>query len=82
MCVIGVYNPLENIKKGERVLHIAVKFTLNKSYGTDNLGFSLISQNLATNDEIDYAADSLIKDIEKARKKAKKILESETKARR
>jgi hypothetical protein len=73
---IGVLNPFKNWKKGDLPCDPTITLVLNE-YGTQKDGLITISSSLATDSEIDFAADLLLKDIESARKHAKKILRAQ-----
>ena len=68
----GVRGVLDKWKKGDLPGNEMVNITLDE-YSTDGGVISLTAQ-LATDGEIDYAVDQIIKDLEKTRKKAKEKL--------
>lgn len=65
--VIGI---LDNWKKGDLPGNQMVNIILN-DYATIHNGNISLTAELASDDEIDYAVDKLIKDLEQVRKKAK-----------
>jgi hypothetical protein len=73
---VGVLNPFRNWKKGDFPCDPTITFVLNE-VGTRIDGLITISSSLASDSEIDFAADQLLKDIESARKHAKKILKAQ-----
>lgn len=66
----GVVGIMDGWKKGDLPRGQMVNVVLN-SYGTLNDGSVAITAELASDQEVDYAIDQLIKDLEVARKKAK-----------
>ena len=69
----GVYNPLREWKKGDLPCNAMVNIAVQE-YSTMKDREILVSANLMTDEEIDYAVDGLIQDLEKARKEAKRTL--------
>jgi hypothetical protein len=65
--VIGI---LDGWKKGDMPSNQMVNIVLN-GCPTIQDGFVAVTAQLATDNEVDYAVDNLIKDLEAARKKAK-----------
>ncbi len=71
-----ILNPFQKWKKGDLPCDPTVSIAL-KQWGTSKDGNIIISASLATDSEIDYAVDQLKKDLELARKNAKRILKSQ-----
>lgn len=65
--VVGI---MDGWKKGDLPGNQMVNIVLS-SYGTLNNGLVAVTAQLASEQEVDYAVDQLIKDLEIARKKAK-----------
>ena len=66
----GVVGIMDGYKKGDFPGNQMVNIVLN-SYGNLNDGSVAITAQLASDQEVDYAVDQLIKDLEVTRKKAK-----------
>ena len=71
----GVFNPFQKWKKSDLPFDPTVTVALNQ-WGT-NHGVVTISASLASDTEIDFAIDQLKKDLESARKEAKRVLKSQ-----
>lgn len=70
---IVIHSPLRKWKKGQ----MPISPFINLSVGSDGISRDhdiLISSQLATDQEIDYAVNNLIKELEKLRNEAKKEL--------
>lgn len=66
----GVIGDLDNWKVGDMPGNQMVYIVLNE-YFTTHTGYVTVTAKLATEAEVDFAIDHLIKDLETARKKAK-----------
>ena len=66
----GVVGVLDGWKKGDLPGNQMVNIVLN-SYSTLNDGIIAITAQLASDSEVDYEIDSLIRDLEQVRKTAK-----------
>lgn len=73
----GVYNPFGKWKKGDDPCDPTVALKLKEPIFTVSDGSITISALLATSSEIDFAVDQLQKDLEAARKEAKRILKAQ-----
>jgi hypothetical protein len=71
----GVVGIMDGWKKGDLPGNQMVNIVLN-SYGTLNDGSLALTAQLASDQEVDYAVDQLIKDLEVARKKAKEKIKN------
>ena len=71
----GVFNPFQKWKKGDLPCDPTVTIALNQ-WGTND-GVVTISESLASDTEIDFAIDQLKKNLESARKEAKRVLKSQ-----
>lgn len=65
--VIGI---MDNWKKGDLPGNQMVNIVLSEHFQLDN-GFITLTAQLASDNEVDYAVDHLIKELEVVRKKAK-----------
>lgn len=70
----GVFNPFEKWKKGDAPCDPTVALKLKGPVFIDGDGSIMISALLATDSEIDFAVEQLQKNLEAARKEAKRIL--------
>lgn len=73
----GVFNPLEKWKKGDVPCDPTVALKLNGPVFTASDDSIMISALLAMDSEIDFAVEQLQKDLETARKEAKRILKTQ-----
>jgi hypothetical protein len=71
----GVLNPFQKWKKGDLPCDPTVTVILNQC--GMNEGITTISASLASDTEIDFAIDQLKRDLESARKVAKRILKDQ-----
>ena len=68
-----VYNPQRQWKKGD-IPKDPTLFLILMGHGTLKGGLVAVTHSLASDEEIDFAVDDLIKDLEVARNKAKRVL--------
>ena len=70
-----VYNPLADRKKRDHPISPSVSIRL-ATYRTEPNGAITLGGDLATEQEIDFKIDSLIKELEAVRKTAKNVLKT------
>ena len=68
--IFGVCGVLDKWKKGDLPGSEMVAITLD-IYSSSNEGVISLTPQLASDEEVDYAVDQIIRDLEKVRKKAK-----------
>ncbi len=69
----GIYNPLQGWKSGDLHADATVFVVLNRS-STVGENLVCVSPSLASDKEVDEVIDQMIKDIEKVRREAKRVL--------
>ena len=71
-----VYNPLSQWKKGDMPGDPTL-FLILMGHGALKGGLVAVTHSLASDEEIDFAVDDLIKDLEGALNKAKRVLNAQ-----